>query len=131
MTMKKFLSFHLDAIGFSASLICALHCAVVPLLLTFSALGSIGFLNDPWIELSMIVISFILAVSSLLPCYFGHHHRLSPLLLALLGFSLITIGRLVSAEAYEILMTSTGGFVIAIAHYTNWRKCNKQQNCKL
>ncbi|MEQ8304175.1 MAG: MerC domain-containing protein [Cyclobacteriaceae bacterium] len=128
--MKKFLSFHLDVIGFSASLICALHCAIVPLLLTFSALGSVTFMDDPVIELSMISISLILAMSSLLPCYFSHHHRIAPLIWAVSGFLLIAIGNLAPVEKYEILLTPAGGCLVAMAHYTNWRKCNKQQNCK-
>jgi len=129
--MKNFFSIHIDAIGLSASLVCALHCAVVPLLLTFSALGSLTFLEDPRIELSMILVSLVLAVSSLLPCYFSHHHRLAPLLWALSGFLLIGAGKLPPCEAYEILLTPAGGCLVALAHYKNWRRCNEKQNCHL
>jgi hypothetical protein len=119
--IKGFFTHYLDALGFSASFLCALHCAFVPVLLTLSFFQGLHFLADPSIERGVLGISFFLALASLLPSYLNHHHRLSPILIFMLGAFLILVGRIDLSPLWEILFTSVGAAFIAVAHLVNWR----------
>ncbi len=118
---NQFVGLHLDFIGFSASLLCALHCAALPLLLSLAPLTGLQFLDNPWIEYTLILLSVVIASNALIHGYRRHHQKLMALLVAATGFSLITMGRLIEVEWSEVLLTSTGGVVIAMAHLLNWR----------
>ncbi|HEY2583370.1 MAG TPA: MerC domain-containing protein, partial [Mucilaginibacter sp.] len=47
----------LDNVGMTASVLCAIHCALVPLLITSLPLLGLGFLANPWLEWSMIILA--------------------------------------------------------------------------
>jgi hypothetical protein len=119
--MRHFFSLHLDAFGFLASMICAVHCMAVPLLLMISTWGGLQVLNNPSIELTVISISAMLALFLLLPAYFRHHKSPKAILLVAAGFVLIGAGRLGAQHAIEIILTSVGALLVAIAHYVNWK----------
>ncbi|UGU16368.1 MerC domain-containing protein [Sinomicrobium kalidii] len=110
-----------DYLGFSTSLLCAIHCAIVPVLITFSALGSLSFLANPAIEWTFIVTGLFLALLSLWPSYRKYHHKKFPLLLATSGFVLIALSRIEVHELWEAVLTPPGALGIAIAHYFNWK----------
>ena len=84
--MRNFFSLHLDSIGFSASLLCAIHCSAVPLLLTISTWSGLQILNDPSIELTVLCISAVLALLSIFPSYYRYHKNRSALVVVFLGF---------------------------------------------
>lgn len=111
----------LDSIGMTASALCAIHCAVVPLLLTFLPLVGLGFLANPMVEWSMIILALILGVSSIFLSYFRTHKRVLPLLLLLLGFAIIICGHMFITGWVEGVVVPIGGFTIAIAHYINFK----------
>ena len=119
--MKHFFTLHVDAFGFTASLLCAIHCMAVPILLTVSTWGWLEILNDPSIEKSVVVTSALLAMISIVPSYFRHHKSLKAIVLVASGFVLIGIGRLGADGIPEILFTSVGAAVVGSAHYLNWR----------
>ncbi len=119
--MKHFFTLHIDAFGFTASVLCAIHCMGVPILLTVSTWGWLEILVDPSIEMSVLVISAILAIVSIVPSYFRHHRSMKAIVLVALGFVLIAIGRLETDRISEILFTSIGATVVGSAHYVNWR----------
>ena len=116
---NQFVSWNLDFVGFSASLLCAIHCAALPFLLTLAPLAGLQFLDNHWIEIGMIILSLFIATSSLLGSY-RTHRRYGALMIAMLGFGLILAGKLLEGEWQEMLFTSSGGFAIAIAHIVNW-----------
>jgi hypothetical protein len=122
MNKLKFDSYKipLDAIGMMASILCAIHCAALPLLLSLSTLASLHFLANPWIEYSVIILSLFLAVVSFLPAYRRHHGQYAPIGLLGIGFVLIGIGQTGWESINEIVLTVSGASVIAIAHAINW-----------
>jgi len=111
----------MDAFGFTASILCAIHCMAVPILLTVSAWGWLEILNDPSIEMSVVVTSALLAIISIIPSYFRHHRNVKAIVLVASGFLLIGIGRLETGRIPEVLLTSVGAAVVGSAHYVNWR----------
>jgi len=46
-----------DALGISASLACAIHCALLPLFLTSLPLFGINIIHNYWFEASMILLA--------------------------------------------------------------------------
>ena len=132
MKKKKssFFSLNLDFVGFTASMLCAVHCAAVPLLLTFGALSGLAWLETPWIEMSFIGVSLVVASWSLLRSYLIHHQKFTAISVVLLGFLLIVTSRF-AAEGWEPALTVLGGVAIAVAHIINWRMCKQCQTCTL
>ena len=121
--MKNFFSLHLDSLGFSASMLCAIHCVAVPLLLTVSTWSGLQMLNNPSIELVVLCSSAVFALFSIVPSYIRFHRNPKAIALVVLGFMLIGLGRFDVEEIWEITFTSIGAATVASAHILNWRLC--------
>lgn len=122
-----------DIIALSSSLICAIHCAAVPIVLSFSSLSSLHFLHNPLIEWFFIALGIVFVLVSLWPTYKRVHNRSKPLLIAALGFGLIALGRLDFNELWEIANTVMGALMVSVAHFVNWkllRSTGNHTNCK-
>lgn len=111
----------LDAVGFSSSLICAIHCALIPVLLSFTSLSSLHFLANPYIEWSFIGLGIVFAILSLLPSYKRVHRNIRPLSYAMVGFLFIALGRFHFTDLWESANTVLGAFLVALSHYFNWK----------
>lgn len=59
----------IDIIAFTSSIICAIHCAAIPIVLSFSSLSSLHFLENPYIEWTFIALGVIFVFMSL--CLYG------------------------------------------------------------
>lgn len=114
----RFFSTHLDFVGFFASVLCAIHCAFLPLLLSFSTLSGLVWLENFWVEFTLISLSFILASWSLGQSYFKHKRK-EAIQVVVIGFICILCSRIVD-EGYEPLLMVIGGLLIAFSHYLNW-----------
>lgn len=117
----SFIKFPLDFIGLITSLLCALHCACIPLLLSFSTLAGFHFLGNPWVEYSVVIVSLVIALISFIPAYRIHHRKLSPILILGIGFVFIAMGQTGLLSISEIVLTVVGAILISIAHFINWR----------
>jgi uncharacterized membrane protein YfcA len=120
---------HWDAIGFTASTLCAIHCAATPLLLTALPLIGLKFLAHPAIEAAMIVLSLMIGATSLRHGYRKHHRKLTALLILIVGFAMIFTGHFVLPEPYGELAIPSGAGTVAIAHLVNWRLCRQHRLC--
>ena len=110
----------IDIIASTSSFLCALHCLCVPVILSFSSLNSLRFLDNQYLEWSFIILGLFFVISSLWPSYNKKHHKIKPLLFAILGFVFILIGKLDFTETWEILNTVIGSSFVCSAHYLNW-----------
>ena len=126
ISRRSVANINLDSIGFSASFICAIHCAALPILLTTISASNLGILADPSFEIFMIITSIIIGVSSLLPSYKAHK-KTSPIALLFVGFFLIFAGHFLVSEDYESIITPLGAFIVAFSHLINW-KLTKHNN---
>ncbi|MEL6559901.1 MAG: MerC domain-containing protein [Bacteroidota bacterium] len=124
---NQFAGLHIDFVGFVASLLCAIHCAALPFLLTLAPLAGLQFLDNHWVEYAIILFSFVIATRALLQGYRRHHKKVIPLILAVVGFVLIGIGQVMELEWMEALFMSVGGVTIAVAHLINWRLLRRSQ----
>lgn len=115
------LSGRLDGAGMVASVLCAIHCALLPLAITLLPLWGLEFLAEEGVELFMIGLACIIGITSLGVSFKKHHRRKMPLVLLSAGFGLILVGHSLGSEGLEPVLIPLGGFTIAAAHYVNWR----------
>ncbi len=118
---SQFLSFNLDLWGFVASMLCALHCTALPIMLTVSSLGVLSFLDNIWVEIIMIGIALVVATTSLLNGFWRHHHRSRAMVLASMGFMMIGLGLVWEGIWWEAALSGFGGILVAVSHFINWR----------
>ena len=109
---------NLDKIGITASVICAVHCAFLPVLLTILPLLGFGFLAKGWAETTMVLFSILIAGISILSAY-KLHQNLLPIILLTAGLIIIVIVHLCLTEKLEPFILPFGGLSIAFAHYFN------------
>ncbi|NJB83660.1 MerC domain-containing protein [Wenyingzhuangia aestuarii] len=110
-----------DIIAISSSLICAVHCATIPVVLSFSSLSTLHFLKNPYIEWTFLSFGLVFIFVSLWPSYKKNHHKVKPLRYAMVGFLFIAFGRLNLTESFEIINTVIGASIVSFAHYLNWK----------
>lgn len=118
-----------DAAGFSASLLCALHCALTPLFVSVLPLIGLEFLAHPVFETAMIALSLIIGAAALRNGYLNHHHKASALLVFALGAILLLVARNVLSDPFAEWTTLLGLAVIASSHFINWRLCQRAHCC--
>ncbi|MEM8523148.1 MAG: MerC domain-containing protein [Bacteroidota bacterium] len=126
----KFFGSHLDFLGFFASLLCAIHCISLPLLLSISALSGLAWLENEFIEYGIILFSLIVASWSLGQSYFKYRIKLDAIIVVAIGFGLVFSGH-VLFEALEPVLMMLGGSCIAFAHFLNWKMINRRKTPRL
>jgi hypothetical protein len=129
---QRFFDFiNLDALGFSASAICAVHCLLMPFVITLLPVIGLSFLAHPAFESSLIVSGLIIGAFSLSHGYLKHHHNLLPILTLSLGFGIIAVGHLEQVEDFESFIVSFGASLVAASHVLNYRmmKMKHEKNC--
>ncbi|GAB1595299.1 MerC domain-containing protein [Lysobacter claricitrinus] len=114
----------LDRIGATGSLLCAIHCALLPVLIALlPSLGLAAWLDDDF-ELGFVLFASALGLYSLVRGY-RRHHAVRALRLLVPGLAALWLGVLyaplhTSAVAHAISMT-IGGTLVGLAHVTNLR----------
>ena len=121
----------LDRAGAMASLLCAIHCAVMPLIVTLLPLLGLGFLADERVEWGLLLLSAALGTTSL--CLGYRQHR-SQRALQILGvaLALLVCGRIIESQHLGILgvfLVVCGGLGVATAHIVNRRLCHTCIKC--
>ncbi|MDO7742295.1 MAG: MerC domain-containing protein [Pedobacter sp.] len=120
MPLSK-IALQLDRLGMTASTLCAIHCALVPIFLTALPLAGLQFLANEWVEITMIIVSVILGTLSLSISYRKQHKKVLPFFILFTGFALIGTGHFAGIESLEPVLIPIGGFTVAAAHLINWR----------
>lgn len=116
-----------DALGIGASLACAIHCAVLPLLFTSFPLLGINILHNPWFEWGMIAIALVIGIHALRHGIRKHHHRYTPLVLLIIGFVFLMAKEAV--HELHTVMVVIAVILIVTAHYLNYRFCRSANHC--
>ena len=110
-----------DAFGIAASVACAIHCAVLPLILSSLPLFGINIIENQGFEFIMIALAFIVGVYSLYHGRKKHHHSFYPMLLFAAGISLLFIKSMLHSHNLMLLLPAVS--LVVIAHYVNYKLC--------
>ena len=116
-----------DIMGIATSLACAVHCAVLPVILTTLPIFGINIIHNPFFEWGMIALAFFVGVYSLLHGFIRHHQNAVPLLIFFSGFIFLVLKQVF--HSYEYLFLAIAVLLIISAHLANFRYCRLNKVC--
>jgi hypothetical protein len=108
-----------DALGIGTSILCAIHCALLPVLMSTLPIFGVNIIHNLFFEWGMIALAFIVGSYSLFHGYLKHHRSLMPVLIFSFGFIFLA--------QYEILFLIIAVVLIIIAHFYNYRLCHRSK----
>lgn len=143
---KHNLALNLDLIGFSASTLCAIHCALMPFVFLILPLIGLGFVKNSLFEFSFILISLVIGLYTFRHGYLRHHKKLYPVFMFITGLSLIIISHFFSSDHYHHhesetineyvksdylwILAPIGALLIAVSHFINRKLSNSFNKMK-
>jgi ABC-type iron transport system FetAB permease component len=114
-----------DALGIATSVLCAIHCAVLPLVVVSLPVLGINIVHNASFEFGMIGLAFVIGSYALWHGYRRHHRRLAPWLLFSGG-----IGFLLAKQVwhqYELWLLPFAVVPIISAHILNFRLSRRRK----
>lgn len=108
-----------DALGITTSLACAIHCAILPLVMSSLPVFGINIIENNQFEYVMILLAFLIGCVALLHGFRKHHHNILPLLVFTLGMALLGAKQVFHGIHLWFLVPSV--ILIVSAHYVNFR----------
>jgi hypothetical protein len=110
-----------DALGITASLACAIHCALLPLFLTSLPLFGVNIIENLGFEYMMIGIAFAVGAYSLYHGHKKHHHSWLPL--GLFSVGIICLLAKMQWHEWRHWFLVPAVTCIVTAHFINFRLC--------
>jgi len=112
-----------DRVGFAASFLCAIHCALWPWLLALAP--AFGLELGGWIDLdqAFVVFATLLGVSTL-ALGWRRHRGFHAWMLLVPGLALVWVGAFSPLHTHSIshaVVMTVGGLLLAAAHLVNLR----------
>ena len=112
-----------DRFGATASFLCAVHCALLPMIIAVLPALGLGFLANHRFERGFIAFASVLALSTLV-IGFRRHRQFRAFWFLVPGILLLAAGIVVDFEQSATLhavLVSIGGTLVAVSHLTNLR----------
>ncbi|MBA2248831.1 MAG: MerC domain-containing protein [Chitinophagaceae bacterium] len=116
-----------DFLGIATSIACAIHCALLPLILSSLPVFGINIIHNSFFEWGMIGLAFVVGSYSLVHSYIRHHRKLLPLLLFSSGFIFLVSKQFFPAFEYVFLCSAV--CFILTAHFMNYKYCHLSKPC--
>ncbi|MFN9115680.1 MAG: MerC domain-containing protein [Bacteroidota bacterium] len=116
-------------LGISASIICAIHCALAPLLISTLPLFGVNIIENLWFELILLLVAFLIGVITLWHGYRKHHQKKGPLLLFSFGMICFILHQFYESDDGILLLIIPGVIAIITAHLLNYHYCRVLQSC--
>lgn len=115
---------YLDRYGMAISIACAVHCAVLPLAMTFLLGSGLSWLASRELEWAILGSTFLLGSTRLLQSFLRHKNpeALAMFATGLLCFASAKMGWVAIAYS-EAWFMALGGALVAAAHFRNLRLC--------
>ena len=110
-----------DALGITASMACAIHCAVLPLFLSSLPLFGINIIENIRFEYGMIMLAFAVGAYSLYHGRKKHHHSWLPLIIFAVGIAFLLAKMAWHEWRNWFLLPAV--ICIVTAHFLNYRLC--------
>lgn len=108
-----------DFFGIVTSIACAVHCAILPLIISSLPIFGINIVNNSLFEWLMIGIAFVIGSVAVLHGYSSHHKSLTPFYLFIAGFSFLVFKQFFHDQEF-IFLTPAVCFIL-YAHFLNYR----------
>jgi len=122
-----------DNMAIGLSLLCAIHCLALPLVMVLLPSLVASSLNDEafhlWLVLAVLPIS---AYGLTMGCKKHQHYRV--LIMGGIGLSILAItlslGHQTLGDTLEKMFTVIGASIVALGHIWNYRLCQRQADCR-
>ena len=111
--------------GIATSLACAIHCALLPILLSTLPVFGINIIHNSFFEWGMIVLAFLVGSYSLFHGFIKHHRSWIPVLIFSTGFCFLVLKQFYSPVEYLFLFIAVT--LIIGAHFYNYRLCHRSR----
>ena len=111
-----------DAMGIIASIACAVHCAVLPLLISSLPLFGINIINNFWFETGMILLALVVGIFALRHGAHVHQHSRLPVTMFVAGIVLLFAKQFLG-HRYILYFLVPAVILIVSAHLINYRQC--------
>lgn len=123
LTMEA--KYNWDAIGIATSIACAIHCAMLPLMMSSLPLFGVNIIHNVFFEWGMIVLAFAVGSYALFHGYVKHHRSLVPVLIFSAGVGFLVLKQFFHQIENWLLIPAV--ILIISAHYYNYRLCHKSK----
>jgi tetrahydromethanopterin S-methyltransferase subunit C len=112
-----------DALGIGTSVLCAIHCALLPVLVSSLPVFGINIIHNLVFEWGMIALAFVVGSYSLFHGFIKHHRSLRPVLIFSVGFIFLILKQFFTQ--FEIPLLFVAVACIISAHYYNYVLCHR------
>ena len=127
----------LDKAGMVASITCALHCMIMPLVITLLPIFGLSLFATEEFEWILLMISAMLGITSL--CFgFRKHKSFKAFSFLGIGLTFLVIGRLAHEHVSHfrvftfdiyLLFLVAGAILVALSHWLNNKLCKSCLPC--
>ena len=110
-----------DGVGIATSLICAIHCALLPILLSSATLFGINIIHNEVFEWLMILIAIAVGYYSLIHGYSRHHRSHTPIIMFSVGAVFLVFKQFLpehSSVFLSIAVILIIGWILGITAYS-------------
>jgi hypothetical protein len=114
-----------DIMGIATSVLCAIHCALLPVFVSTMPIFGINIVHNSVFEWSMILLAFVVGSYSLFHGFVKHHHSLLPVLIFSFGFLFLVSKQFFHSFENWFLVAAVP--LIVTAHYYNYRLCHRSK----
>lgn len=121
-----------DTLGITTTIICAIHCAVLPLMLTSLPLFGKNVIDNQFFEYFMILLAAGIGLYSLTHGFKKHHHAKGPILVFSFGILMLIMKQVF--HDHQLIFLIPGVISIIAAHLMNIRFCRttgEGNNCAI
>jgi len=114
-----------DRLGITTSVVCAIHCGLLPVILPVLPLFGVNIVHNSLFEWAMITLAFGIGCYSLYHGFIRHHHSYRPITIFLIGFVFLVLKQFFHSQEYIFLSIAVP--LIISAHFINIRFCKKNK----
>jgi len=114
-----------DALGIATSVACAIHCAVLPIIVSSLPIFGINIIHNLFFEWGMIALAFVVGSYSLFHGYIKHHRTSIPVMIFTTGFIFLVLKQFFPQAEYLFLFIAV--ILIISAHFYNYRLCHQSK----
>lgn len=108
---------NMDVWGSTTSILCAIHCALLPLLLSSGFIGAHTLMSHPAVEFCIMGLTSVFVYYSIVRPYFQNKLNSIPFTLATTGLVFVLIHHFI--PHYSTFIVVIGGLLIAAGHLVN------------
>lgn len=116
-----------DALGVTSSFACAIHCAILPLLISSLPIFGINIIENVMFENFMIFLAFVIGCFALYNGFNKHHHSILPILIFIAGILLLCAKQTWHDRQLWFLIPAV--ICILTAHFLNFALCKNSNDC--